>query len=96
MSHGEHYVPINEDQHVNAREYADVRDDMIGMIHEVIEIINASIRSPINEHNEGPNEATREFLKLLQDVESELYPECEKFTTLSFMVRLLHIKLLYG
>ena len=70
VNHGERYVPLNEDQHVNARKYADVRDDMIGMIHEAIGIPNTSSESPINEHNEGPNVATKEFLKLLQNTVS--------------------------
>ena len=96
VSHGERYVPINEDQHVDAREYADVRDDMVEMINEAIGIPNTSPGSPANEHNEGPNKATKEFLKLLQDAERELYPGCEKFTALSFMIRLLHIKVLCG
>ena len=79
---------------MDAREDADARDNIFKMINEAIGIPNTSSRSHVNEPNEGPNEATKEFLKVLQDVECELYPGCEKFTALSFMVRLLHIKVL--
>ncbi|KAK1270365.1 hypothetical protein QJS04_geneDACA024629 [Acorus gramineus] len=37
-----------------------------------------------------------EFLKLLQEAECELYPGCEKFTMLSFIVQLLHLKVFSG
>ncbi|KAL7208455.1 hypothetical protein ACSBR1_030240 [Camellia fascicularis] len=42
----------------------------------------------------GPNAETANYFKLLQDAKSELYPGCQKFTSLSFIVRLLHLKVL--
>ena len=42
----------------------------------------------------GPNAETAKYFKLLQDAQSELYPGCQKFTSLSFIVRLLHLKVL--
>ncbi|XP_028116787.1 uncharacterized protein LOC114314502 [Camellia sinensis] len=45
---------------------------------------------------EGPDEKTEKFFNLLKEAERELYPECQKFSTLSFIVRLLHIKCLSG
>ena len=100
MSHGERYILINRrDQYTEAREDLNTRDDMVGMIHDAMGIPSTSNGSPINEgpnDTMGPNDATREFLKLLHDAECELYPGCVKFTTLSFIVRLLHIKVLCG
>ncbi|KAF7152774.1 hypothetical protein RHSIM_Rhsim01G0079500 [Rhododendron simsii] len=44
----------------------------------------------------GPDEKTKKFFSLLKEAERELYPGCSKFSTLSFIVRLLHIKTLSG
>ncbi|XP_028051175.1 uncharacterized protein LOC114255823 [Camellia sinensis] len=44
----------------------------------------------------GPDKKTERFFSLLKEAERELYPECHKFSTLSFVVRLLHIKCLSG
>ncbi|KAI9186915.1 hypothetical protein LWI28_022235 [Acer negundo] len=74
---------------------------MIGMITEAIGFPNISSSlgsdhpSP-NEYGEGPNDETTKFLKFLQDAESPSYPGCEKFTQLSFIIRLLHLKVLSG
>ena len=46
-----------------------------------------------------PNEANMEkqkFYRLLKDAENELYPGCTKFSKLSFLVRLFHLKCLNG
>lgn len=45
--------------------------------------------------NRVRKEATK-FLKLLEDVEQEVYPGCKKFSTLSFIVQLLNIKCHFG
>ncbi|XP_028104195.1 uncharacterized protein LOC114303271 [Camellia sinensis] len=45
---------------------------------------------------QDPDEKIEKFFNLLKVVERELYPECHKFSTLSFIVRLLHIKCLSG
>uniref|UniRef100_A0A803MKF3 Uncharacterized protein n=1 Tax=Chenopodium quinoa TaxID=63459 RepID=A0A803MKF3_CHEQI len=40
-------------------------------------------------NDETPN---KEFMTLLEDIESELYPGCKTFKRLEFLVTLLHIK----
>ncbi|XP_028063801.1 uncharacterized protein LOC114267018 [Camellia sinensis] len=45
---------------------------------------------------QGPTEKIEKFFNLLKEAERELYPECQKFSTLSFIVQLLHIKCLSG
>ena len=37
----------------------------------------------------------KEFHKLMEDAEAELYPGCKTFTRLEFIVTLLHIKVSY-
>ena len=46
--------------------------------------------------DEEPNENAKRFYRLLHDGETKLYPGCEKFLKLSFIVKLLHIKILGG
>ncbi|CAL1371190.1 unnamed protein product [Linum trigynum] len=42
------------------------------------------------------NGTTGKFFRLLEDAEQKLYPNCENFTKLSFIVKLFQIKCLYG
>ncbi|KAG5548104.1 hypothetical protein RHGRI_013710 [Rhododendron griersonianum] len=42
------------------------------------------------------DEETTKFFKLLKEAERELYPGCQKFSLLSFLVALMHIKCLCG
>ncbi|XP_057723471.1 uncharacterized protein LOC130939378 [Arachis stenosperma] len=45
---------------------------------------------------EGPSRAARDFNDLLSDGEQELYPGCSKYSKLSFLVKLYHIKCMCG
>ncbi|KAJ0091192.1 hypothetical protein Patl1_13788 [Pistacia atlantica] len=43
-----------------------------------------------------PNKKALKFLKLLEDAQQQLYPGCDEFSKLSFIVELFQIKCLYG
>ena len=43
-----------------------------------------------------PNKEALNFLKLLEDAQQQLYPGCDEFSKLSFIVELFQIKCLYG
>ncbi|XP_029145781.2 uncharacterized protein [Arachis hypogaea] len=45
---------------------------------------------------EGPSHAARDFNDLLSDGEQELYPGCSKYSKLSFLVKIYHIKCMCG
>ncbi|XP_038687488.1 uncharacterized protein LOC119986868 [Tripterygium wilfordii] len=45
---------------------------------------------------ESPNENAKKLYGLLKDVEEELYPGCEKYSKLSFIVELFQMKCLHG
>ncbi|KAK9093104.1 hypothetical protein Syun_028015 [Stephania yunnanensis] len=68
---------------------------MIRMVHEAVDFPSVESNNE-NIHNSCPNEETRKFQKILLDAEQPLYPECNEFTTLSFIVRLLNLKVLGG
>lgn len=44
----------------------------------------------------GPDENTKKNFKLLESAEHKLYPGCDSFTTLSFIIQLMHIKVQNG
>ncbi|KAK9097357.1 hypothetical protein Sjap_022854 [Stephania japonica] len=74
---------------------------MVGMVHDAMGIPNISpdvgVECLIGDDTwDGPNEDTYRFLKWLQEAECPLYPGCENFTALSFLVQLLHLKVLSG
>ena len=47
------------------------------------------------EISESP-EVLQKFVRLVRDAKKELFPRCEKFSKLKFMVQLLYMKCLYG
>ncbi|KAG5528907.1 hypothetical protein RHGRI_029536 [Rhododendron griersonianum] len=78
----------------------DFMDDMVGLVHDAFGIQrqegDLSDVEMINGVGLGPDEKTKKFFKLLEDAKRELYPGCKTFTTLSFIMRLMHIKVLNG
>ncbi|XP_073102502.1 uncharacterized protein [Elaeis guineensis] len=74
---------------------------MVGMIQEATGILMSNDNMEFNhlmenEGHEGSNQEIKDFFRLLEDAERPLYPNCMKFTSLSFIVRLLHLKVLSG
>lgn len=41
-----------------------------------------------------PHGEVEKFMRLVKDVEQKLYPSCDKFSKLSFIVKLLHLNIL--
>lgn len=77
----------------------DVHDDMRGMLNEAFGISHEPDEETVPREymsNEDPNEEAKKFYKLVDDSEQELYPGCKKFSKLSFIVRLFHLKCLNG
>ncbi|XP_058215037.1 uncharacterized protein LOC131326316 [Rhododendron vialii] len=79
---------------------SDFMDDMVGLVHDAFGIPrqegDLSDAEMINGVGLGLDEKTKKFFKLLEDAKRELYPGCKTFTTLSFIMRLMHIKVLNG
>ncbi|XP_038707717.1 uncharacterized protein LOC120002932 [Tripterygium wilfordii] len=101
VNHGESYVSFHGNQENENFLDMDNGDDMIGMIHEAMGIpvvgdddVNDAL--PANEPQAGPNDKTAEYFRLLENAQTELYPGCNSFTVLSFIVRLMHTKVLSG
>ncbi|CAN1215361.1 hypothetical protein LINPERPRIM_LOCUS184 [Linum perenne] len=45
---------------------------------------------------QDPNEDAKNFFNLLSEAQKPLYPGCEKYSNLSFLIKLMHIKCLNG
>ncbi|KAK9120811.1 hypothetical protein Syun_018428 [Stephania yunnanensis] len=78
-----------------------VRNDIFPLVHEAMGTSNidadVGTRSLSESRREvRPNKRARTLLELLKDVEQPLYPGCEKFTQLSFVVQMLKLKVTSG
>ena len=101
LMHGEYefHEPTNTDNS-GTNEY-DMHDEMKEMLNDALGMSmrnDESERSPhVHEEFESiPNENANKFYNLLREAENELYPGCKKFTKLSFIIRLFHMKCLNG
>ncbi|XP_039138843.1 uncharacterized protein LOC120276184 [Dioscorea cayenensis subsp. rotundata] len=66
-------------------------DDMVDMIADVYpHIANEREHNPNNPQE--PNEDAKKIFKLLDDAKQPLFPGCDKYSILSFVVKLMHIK----
>ena len=65
--------------------------DMFDMIKDAYPQVVHGKESSGNEPQE-PNGDAKKFYRLLEEVKQPFYPNCEKYSSLSFIVKLLHIK----
>ncbi|KAF5457849.1 hypothetical protein F2P56_021926 [Juglans regia] len=89
----------SDDDDESNNQSQNVVDDMDEMIEDIR--AGAFMDHDFGEHGttSEPNMSERQsrnFQKLLEDVRLPLYPDCAKFSKLSFIVKLLHIKTIGG
>lgn len=71
------------------------------MLYDMHQSFNAD-RGNVFDHpmssdiSEEPNKEAKKFYGLVNDAEQKLYPGCQKFSKLSFIMRLFQMKCLYG
>ena len=99
INHGESYVPLHGNQQNEHLMDLDAGDNTFGMINDALRNPHIDLRNENDEQTAyvpqtGIDEETKKYFKLLEDAQTELYPGCLKFSSLSFVVRLLHIKVL--
>ena len=92
--------------HENSNENSNMREmlhHMFPMHDMVLEPMEEDVASDpvvggsgVEQPTQGPNEESLQFLKLLKDVEEPCYEGCTKFSKLSFIVYLYHLKCLLG
>ncbi|GAU37847.1 hypothetical protein TSUD_57070 [Trifolium subterraneum] len=64
---------------------------MDGLLHDIFGNVVEE-----DESSKGPNEEANKFYNLINEAKQELYPGCEGFSTLSFIIRLYLLKCLHG
>jgi len=92
VRHGEKIRKPNaiNDNHMN--DANDQVDDIDGLLSERFR----GVTQEEYKVNEGPNEDAKKFYNLIEESKQELYPGCETFSKLSFIIRLYLLKCLYG
>ena len=85
--HGEPFESLSRNNYASF----DDGNDMVDMVREGIGINNIE-----GQIDEGPNDETKKFFKLLEEAEVALYPGCKNFSKLSFIVRVLQEKVING
>ena len=101
LMHGEYdfYEPTNTGN--SSTNEFDMHDEMEEMLNDSFGISMPNEESEISPHvheefESIPNENANKFYNLLREAEHELYLGCKKFTKLSFIIRLFHMKCLNG
>ena len=97
--HGEgtmSYSSFDDDQY--AQKGAEFSDDMSSMLNDIFPFSSFDDAEGDlgHEPREGPNAETRKYFELMEEAKQPLYPNCEKFSKLSFLVQLLQLKCLHG
>jgi len=85
------YLLIRKEVRDDMIDNVDSRDDIDGLLYDTFK--NVVETKGIKE---GPNNEARKFYDLINDANKELYPGCESFSTLSFIIRLYLLKCLHG
>lgn len=97
--HGETVVdpPIIEDVVPND----EVNDDCYEMLHDIagssyVQLENDDDEDLIEASVEVPRESNEagKFDQMFDDLKKSLYPDCEKFSALTFLVKLMHVKVM--
>ncbi|XP_058093511.1 uncharacterized protein LOC131239697 [Magnolia sinica] len=76
----------------------DPNDDMHELLHDAFDFSGPDDQESDATYRptQGLNTEAQQFFKLVEDADKELYPGCKKFSKLSFIIRLYHIKCLGG
>ncbi|XP_060202678.1 uncharacterized protein LOC132631095 [Lycium barbarum] len=102
---GETLTTRHKSQHINARDnpMQDMVNDVFNFYGQPANQEHDTSHGPVTEGEndmlplpDGPNDKAKEFYELMRDGEQELYQGCVKYSKLSFLVRLYHIKCMCG
>ncbi|XP_060186727.1 uncharacterized protein LOC132616141 isoform X3 [Lycium barbarum] len=102
---GETSATRHESQHIEARDnpMQDMVNDVFNFCGQPVDQEHATSHGSETEGEDnmlplpdGPNDKAKEFYELMRDGEQELYQGCVKYSKLSFLVRLYHIKCMCG
>ncbi|XP_059294621.1 uncharacterized protein LOC132047619 [Lycium ferocissimum] len=102
---GETSATRHESQHIDARDnpMQDMVNDVFNFYGQPANQEHVTSHGPVTEGEndmlplpDGPNDKAKEFYELMRDGEQELYQGCVKYSKLSFLLRLYHIKCMCG
>ena len=79
-----------------------VEEDRVDPVHDVLRDAFGVNDNVVTDDVQGPdpqymrNAEARTFFELMEEADKALYPGCEKYSKLSFLIKLYHIKCLCG
>ncbi|KAK4423116.1 hypothetical protein Salat_1894200 [Sesamum alatum] len=91
---GNDYLEFDELENSNTRGNQNHHGDMQTMLEEcyTTSITTAwGVEESMRNDNAVPGWESNKFMRLLKDADTELYPGCENFTKLSFVITLMHL-----
>ncbi|XP_016471415.2 uncharacterized protein LOC107793551 [Nicotiana tabacum] len=103
IHHGE--SDSSSDDEINSSANSDLENDdatTFEMLHDMYHgvptdnITHDQSDESAESRYEEPNAEAKSFYRLLKDAEQKLYPDCEKFSKLSFVMRLFQMKCLHS
>ena len=100
IHHGE--LDLSSDDETTISEDSNLEKDdaeVFEMLHDIYHGVpnnSYDLDETTESPHEEPNTEAKRFYKLMKDAENRLYPGCEKFSKLSFIVRLFQMKCMHG
>ncbi|XP_015159585.1 uncharacterized protein [Solanum tuberosum] len=100
IHHGE--LDLSLDDETNINEDSNLENDdapIFEILHDIYHGVSNNSHDFVETTelgHEEPNIEAKNFYRLMKDVEIRLYPNCEKFSKLSFIVRLFQMKCMHG
>ncbi|KAI3448745.1 hypothetical protein Pfo_005410 [Paulownia fortunei] len=88
--------PINEVEHVSVDEEDDTFFDMLNNLRDVELVGSSGVRREDNNENLSAEELGENYISMFEEAYRELYFDCTNFSAFSFLVKLMHVKVLNG
>ncbi|KAK6119280.1 hypothetical protein DH2020_046968 [Rehmannia glutinosa] len=88
--------PTNEVEHVDDFEEDDTFFDMLNELRDAEVAGNSEIRSDDYIQNTTGEQFGEHYMAMFDEAQRELYAGCKKFSAFSFLVKLMHVKVLNG
>jgi hypothetical protein len=84
---------VLEDGNDNSLEEPVHDDGLDGMLRDLVS--SEHVNDDGHDHGNPSNEAASRFKHLIEEAKRDLYPGCTNFSRLTFVIKLLHVKLYY-
>ncbi|KAI3450391.1 hypothetical protein Pfo_007056 [Paulownia fortunei] len=88
--------PVNEVEHVSDDEEDDTFFDMLNDLRDAKVVGSGGVQRGDNNENMPTGELGGSYMSMFEEAQRELYSGCTNFSAFSFLVKLMHVKVLNG